>query len=301
MIKKSVFEDDLIRGMQSELIKQAHNVEVQDLSAAADYLNSAVQILDEVGMVEASDKILNILLKVAQVPQESTLGVLLQSGFTLEDLSKIGQNDKVRSAVFETLRNEGYDDNAIIKILFQIKKYIESQQTYHPPVKKKHPKYDVTQDVSLIRGMLAGDPVATAKVNANLRDAGKNDAEIIAEIGFKNFMPEREVRRVLSSPALDITPKVYQGVEEPEISEKLYFDELEASDHKKPRNPNTISDRHTKSLTSEKMINNLKHHGTVFNMADDGFSDILNADIDDNLNVSEDDLIQIGDFEDEID
>lgn len=302
MIKKSVFEDDLIRGMQSELVKQAHNVEVQDLSAAADYLNSAVQILDEVGMVEASDKILNILLKVAQVPQESSLGVLLQSGFTLEDLSQIGQNDKLRSAVFETLRSAGYDDNAIIKILFQIKKYIESQQTSQPPGKKKHPKYDVTQDVSLIRGMLAGDPVATAKVNANLRDAGKNDAEIIAEIGFKNFMSEREVRKVLSSPALDIIPKVYKK-ESPkaEIIEKLEPYELELSANTKPRNPTKISDRHTKGLTSEKMVNNLKHHGTVFNMADDGFKDVLNADIDDNLNVSEDDLMQIGDFEDEID
>jgi hypothetical protein len=49
---------------------------------------------------------------------------------------------------------------------------------------------------------------------------------------------------------------------------------------KKPKDPRKISDRHTKGLTSEKAIENLKHHGTVFNMADvSNVDDILNADI----------------------
>jgi hypothetical protein len=150
--------------------------------------------------------------------------------------------------------------------------------------------------------MLAGDPIATAKINANLRDSGKNDVEIIAEIGFKNFMPEREVKKHLTTPALDVVPKVYKKeFPETEIIEKLEPYELEIAANTKPRNPAKISDRHTKGLTSEKMVNNLKHHGTVFNMADDAFNDVLNADIDDDLVVSENDLMQIGDFEDEID
>lgn len=43
-----------------------------------------------------------------------------------------------------------------------------------------------------------------------------------------------------------------------------------AKKHRKPKNPTKISDRHTKKLTSKKMLENLKGHGTVFNMADDG-------------------------------
>lgn len=115
-------------------------------------------------------------------------------------------------------------------------------------------------------------------------------------------MPEREVKKHLTTPALDVVPKVYKKeFPETEIIEKLEPYELEIAANTKPRNPAKISDRHTKGLTSEKMVNNLKHHGTVFNMADDAFNDVLNADIDDDLVVSENDLMQIGDFEDEID
>ena len=42
------------------------------------------------------------------------------------------------------------------------------------------------------------------------------------------------------------------------------------------------SDRHTKGLTPERMIANLKDHGTMFNMADDGQADdFLDTDIND--------------------
>lgn len=54
-----------------------------------------------------------------------------------------------------------------------------------------------------------------------------------------------------------------------------------------PKDPTKVSDSHTKGLTPDKMVNNLKGHGTVFNMADDG-ADILNAEISDEpLEVSE--------------
>jgi hypothetical protein len=49
-----------------------------------------------------------------------------------------------------------------------------------------------------------------------------------------------------------------------------------ADKHLKPKK---VSDHTTKGLTSEKMIKNLLHHGTEFNMSDD--NDILNLDIND--------------------
>jgi hypothetical protein len=61
MIKKSVFEDELIAGMQSNLIGQ----ETHKLSLAVDYLNSAVEILEEAGLTNYADQILDILLKTA--------------------------------------------------------------------------------------------------------------------------------------------------------------------------------------------------------------------------------------------
>lgn len=52
------------------------------------------------------------------------------------------------------------------------------------------------------------------------------------------------------------------------ILEKIACDEHDAKTPHKPKNPTHVSDRHTKGLTSEKMVKNLSHHGTVFNLAD---------------------------------
>lgn len=145
MIKKSVFEEELIAGMQKELIKNASNQETENLGRAVDYLNSAIEIFEDAGMSTHANQILNIISKIAQ------------------------QSD------------------------------------------------------------------------------------------------ENDVR------------------------------------NKKPKNPAAISDRHTKGLTSDKMLSNLKNHGTVFNLSDDGQAadDLLNAEVGD-LEVSEKDLgSDLQDFEDE--
>ena len=41
----------------------------------------------------------------------------------------------------------------------------------------------------------------------------------------------------------------------------------------KPKKPHSVPDGHTKNLSSEKMIKNLKQHGTVFNMPDTSLDD----------------------------
>lgn len=71
------------------------------------------------------------------------------------------------------------------------------------------------------------------------------------------------------------------------ILNKIACDQHDAKGPHKPKNPTNVSDRHTKGLTSEKMVKNLSQHGTVFNLADDG-NDLLSADIvEEPLEVSE--------------
>jgi hypothetical protein len=65
MIKKSLFEDEIIAGMEKELVSQARSSNLDDLTKAADYLNSAAEIFDDIGMVSKSDQVLNILAKLA--------------------------------------------------------------------------------------------------------------------------------------------------------------------------------------------------------------------------------------------
>ena len=99
--------------------------------------------------------------------------------------------------------------------------------------------------------------------------------------------------------AIDIFEQTGQTVKADAVL--LILEKIAKKHGKKPKDPRKISDRHTKGLTSEKMVENLKHHGIVFNLNDDGLAadDLLNADIiDEPLEVQEkkEDL----DFEDEI-
>jgi hypothetical protein len=66
MIKKSVFEEALIAGMQQQLIKQAKQEEYDHLEKAADYLNSAAEIFEDMGMIKNAEQVLSILSKIAE-------------------------------------------------------------------------------------------------------------------------------------------------------------------------------------------------------------------------------------------
>lgn len=66
MIKKSVFENELIAGMQRELTANEQSVAVNNLGSAVGSLHAAVEILEEAGMTAQADAILNILLKIAK-------------------------------------------------------------------------------------------------------------------------------------------------------------------------------------------------------------------------------------------
>lgn len=69
MIKKSVFEEELIAGMHHHLVKQAKQEEYDHLEKAADYLNSAAEIFEDMGMNKNADRVLMILAKIAQKHQ----------------------------------------------------------------------------------------------------------------------------------------------------------------------------------------------------------------------------------------
>lgn len=65
MIKKSLFEEELVASMHNELVKQANSQDNSDLEKAVDYLNSAIDIFEEVGLNSHANNILNLLYKIA--------------------------------------------------------------------------------------------------------------------------------------------------------------------------------------------------------------------------------------------
>lgn len=71
MIKKSVFEDELIAGMQKELVKNAATQATDNLGKAVDCLNSAIEIFEDAGLNIQADQILKIISKIAQQSDEN--------------------------------------------------------------------------------------------------------------------------------------------------------------------------------------------------------------------------------------
>jgi hypothetical protein len=252
MIKKSVFEDELIAGMHKELIKQATQQETDNLGQAVDYLNSAIDIFEDAGMSTQASKVLKIIEKLAtkKVMQMPSIKALIEKGMRPEDVKDISTN-----------------------------------------------------------------PIAKARVNKAFRALGYGDKEIAHLIGHQNLMSEKDADELTDEGRA--FSKMWDWMQDPMKAEpgadlkpgdEISMKSLMASDdndakHKphKPKNPTKVPDRHTKGLTSEKMVSNLKHHGTVFNLNNDGNAadDLLNADVGD-LEVSEKDLhSNLQDFEDE--
>ena len=62
MIKKSVFEDELIEGMQKQLSKEPDK---SDLIKAVDYITAAIEIFEDNGMTAKADQLLSVLEKFA--------------------------------------------------------------------------------------------------------------------------------------------------------------------------------------------------------------------------------------------
>lgn len=206
---KNYLEAELAASMHKALIKKASNVEDNNLHNAVDYLNSAIDILQDAGLQSKANKVLKVLEKIA---------------FAENDDSPVDLST---------------DSNVNLDLLDQARK---------------------------------GDREAIIKVTTMLSEQGYS-SELINNL----LMPEPE------------ETFVSEISEEPIPSVDTMFTEASRK-HKRPKDPRKISDRHTKNLTSEKMIENLKHHGTVFNAHDISFSDDLgNIEIDtDNLDAYDD-------------
>jgi hypothetical protein len=228
---KSLFEDELIAGMEKQLRKQAAG-EKPGVSKAADCLHAALEIFEEQGMAARADQVLQLLQKLAQsneardVQQMPSVHKLMEAGLTQRDMHEFAK----------------------------------------------------------------GSPIAKAKFNLILRGLGYSDHQIGRFIGPTNVMSEDDAKQVMdpnrsfskiydwmSNPTTPVDPSNLQPGEEFEGKSLL----RPQYDEKLPKGPDELvfksiaqkkssPDHHTKGLTPDKEVENLKHHGTVFNMAEDG-------------------------------
>lgn len=103
MIKKSVFEEELVIGMDRELRSMATGHDLKDLAKAADYLHSAMDLLEETGLTVQAEEVFQILSKIANKHNGYTQGLTSE---------KMTENLKHHGTVFNLA-----DDNSINDLL----------------------------------------------------------------------------------------------------------------------------------------------------------------------------------------
>jgi len=215
MIKKAIFEDELIVGMQRELRPHEEKQAMGNLVQAVEYLQAAAEILEEGGLTAKADQVLRILGKI----------VLAESEAKEKDKSPADKDQ---------------DNDDFYK---KVMKWIENP---HTPVNPDDPQ-----------------PGEEISFKSLLNDPMNKEVKVGDELSFTS----------LKEP---ITPSDDDLVFKSLAQELGLLDDNDARvKPRKPKNPLSIHDPHTHRLTPEKMVANLKHHGTEFNMVDDGAADDL--------------------------
>lgn len=239
---KSLFEDELIAGMEKQLRKQA-NGEKPGVAKAADCLHAALEIFEEQGMAARADQVLQLLQKLAQsneardVQQMPSVHKLMEAGLTQRDMHEFAKGSPIAKAKFNLiLRQLGYSDHQIGKFIGPTNVMSEDDAKQVMDPNRSFSKiYDWMQD--------PGKPVDPRNPQPG------------EEFSIKS-LPNTQPGDTLSFESAKPKPREVGPAEE-----ALEFKSMAQK---------KSYDTHTKGLTPEKEIENLKHHGTMFNMADDG-------------------------------
>lgn len=304
MIKKSVFEDDLISGMERELHAQ-HTQRAQDgVAQGMEHLRSAADILDKAGLTSRANAVRNILHKMSQVKKHKpaqdmpSLDALMMAGVTQRDLEEFLSGKPgpvVKAKVNNALRDLGRTDKEIIHFIGKhnfvseedaaalldpnrnLGKMWDWMKNPQTPVDPANPRPEEFEETDLMKDLKEGKPISLkpptpqsfqiTPLNKNQSPSGDLEGE---ELVFK---------------------RLAQAFQEA-------HDEADARSGKHKHPKSKVHDPHTSGLTSEKMVENYKQYGVPFNMSDDGLLDVEVAD--DRLEVQDGDLNSEMDFEDEI-
>lgn len=224
---------------------------------------------------------------------------------------KLSRAAECLHSALEILEEQGLHARAdeVLKLLQKLAK--GPIKTANPKVHSLKQLMDAGVSQRDLRDFARGEPRAVAKLNLVLRRLGMSEHEIVKFLGHGHMMSEEKAHETLNpnqpgstlefesmGPATSGTMPV--GDVEPQI---LEFKSIAAP--KKPGRPGRVNDPHVKGLTSKKEIENLKNHGTVFNMADDNCAVDISLPIEtDNLGVSDadiNDLMQEASFDAEDD
>jgi hypothetical protein len=123
-MSKSLFEDELVTSMETQLRKQSAAEKPAALARAAECLHAALEIFEEHGMTARADQVLKLLQKLAQtneardVQQMPSINKLMEAGLTQRDMMESAKGNPIALAKINLiLRNMGLADHMISKYI----------------------------------------------------------------------------------------------------------------------------------------------------------------------------------------
>jgi hypothetical protein len=214
--------------------------------------------------------------------------------------------DLVKAANYLHTALEIFEESGLKSKADDVLKVLQKIAQHKSPAKQMHelPSLKQLMEAGLsqkdMQEFAKGSPIAKAKFNLVLRDLGLSEHQIGKFIGTNNVMSEVDAKSIID-PNRSFS-KMWDWMQNPNepIKENMEFQSVipkEESvqsgtplDFKSIAQKKTVNDWHTKNLTPEKMIKNLKHHGTEFNMADKLSKDDMDPDLADLLDVESFDI-----------
>jgi len=121
-MKKILFENDIINSMEKELAFASKKEGINNLTKAAEYLHSAIEIFEEAGMQKKANQVLQILAKIAassltEARQMPSLEDWKSAGVTLKELKEFKHNPIAKAKINLALRQLGYKESELHKLL----------------------------------------------------------------------------------------------------------------------------------------------------------------------------------------
>lgn len=259
--------------MDYELAKTANNHNFSNLNQAVDYLNSAIDVLENSGFTAHADALLNVLQKIAGFEERKALIEIPSLAFIREmdavdfkyenkDIWEIlatiqkSQSETIKNTYKAILNNLARSEVGKKIISNILKKNVEelNEEHFEKILEDNYLSKDKAGKILLFR------PDLRTNLNFNVREhLSERNKPMFGAEEISNFI-ESELPTPVTAAA------------------RYYLNKL--AKKRKPKNPTKTPDPYTKNLNSDKMIKNLKNHGTMFNMPDSNqVDDLLNDDV----------------------
>lgn len=229
-MSKSLFEDELMAGMEKQLRKQA-SAEKPSLAKAAECLHAALEIFEGQGMTARADQVLKLLQKIAQsndartdVMKMPTPKALMEAGLTDSDMREFAKGSPIAKAKFNlVLRSMGFSDHHIGQIIGptnvmsedEAKELIDPNRSYskiwdfiknpQEPFGEKLPPRNIDEKVE------PGDAFEFKSKTAQKKRSDRHTKGLTSEKMTHNLKDHGHPMNLANDCAVDLPPPVRKG------------------------------------------------------------------------------------------